>query len=324
MPAYSSTGAAPFKLAARNQNARWTPERLVGDVFYPALSPSFGFELSDPIFATGSCFAQEIQMALAHHGARNLITFPEDLPERLFMQHMSETEQNFWPLHFFHRFNVPAIMQEFGRLVDPGHALNGDALIVEDAKGLFRDYHYSDQFPLRTMEECIERRALIRNKFLQLRNARLVVMTLGLLEAWRDKKHDLFLNVTPSYAMATEPNRYEFVIMNQAEVRMALSEIVHLLKAFAPDARVVITVSPIPLDVTFAPQDVVVSTSHSKATLLSAAREVIYEHPHADYFPSYEMTALSKRSEAWAQDQRHVRPEFVSKIMSHFIQGYVK
>jgi hypothetical protein len=208
--------------------------------------------------------------------------------------------------------------------VDPGHVLNGDALIAQDAKGLFRDYHYSDQFPLQTLEDCIERRALIRSRFLQLRNARLVVITLGLLEAWRDKKHNLFLNVTPSYAMATEPNRYEFVIMSQAEVRAALSEIIHLLKAFAPDARVVITVSPIPLDVTFAPQDVVVSTSHSKATLLSATREVIYEHAHADYFPSYEMTTLSKRSEAWADDQRHVRPEFVSKIMSHFIKGYVK
>lgn len=325
MPAYASSGTEPFKAAARNRDARWRGERLQGDIFYPALLPGFHFRLRDPIFTIGSCFAQEVQMVLAGLGASNIITLPTNLPESLFQEHISDTEQKYWPLHFFHRFNVPSIVQEIERLINPAHPLNGDALIIRDTTGMYRDYHYSDQFPLSSLQACIDRRALVRQEMQRLRTAELFIITLGLLEAWRDNARGLYFNVTPPYGVAaSESNRYEFVVMAQVEVKEALTRLFARLSEFAPSARIVITVSPIPLDVTFAPNDVVVSTTHSKATLMSAAREMVYEHPHADYFPSYEMAMLSSRSLVWASDGRHVRSDFVAHIVGHFLDAYAR
>ena len=330
MPAFSLPGLEAFEQLARNPRSRWA--KVVGDsdnapggpCFRPILFPKFRISKLEPAFAIGSCFAQEVQLALLRQGFR-FVSLIEDPPDRgFFMQEVNENEARYWPLHFFHRYNVPSMLQEIRRLIYADAPLNDDALLFQSDNGKTYDFHYHHHFPSVGVEGAMARRQFIREQFRNLQNCRVMIVTLGLTEAWYDSQTELYLNITPNYkAMQQEPDRFKFVVLNVDDVRRNLRDLLDEVKGYAPGIKFIITVSPIPLDATFAPNDIVVSTSHSKATLITAAREIAYADANVDYFPSYEMVNMSSRAEAWTDDHRHVRPEFVENIMEHFAQAYL-
>jgi hypothetical protein len=113
-------------------------------------------------------------------------------------------------------------------------------------------------------------------------------------------------------------------------------ELVHLVRAANPRARIVASVSPVPLKATFCGPDVLVSNCVSKSTLRAALHEAIAqlrgEGVPIDYFPSYEIVTLApRRGDAWhaefpdgRPDGRHVREDFVGRaVMPAFLRAYV-
>jgi len=84
----------------------------------------------------------------------------------------------------------------------------------------------------------------------------------------------------------------------------------------------VVTVSPVPLQVTFSGKDIVVANMDSKATLRAAAAEFVRKHDNAHYFPSYEMVVYSHTKLAWRPDRLHVNKGMVGRIVSQFIDAY--
>jgi len=332
MPAFTLPGLEAFRRAGENPHYRWgsvTAEAgehgVGGRCFLPTLFPKFKISKSEPAFAIGSCFAQEVQMALVGQGF-SFVSIIADAPvEDYFMQDVDDTWRHFWPLHFFHRYNVPSMLHEVRRLLRDDSPLNGDALLFPNKRQEITDFHYHSHFPLATISQAIERRRFIRKRLLGLKNCRMMVITLGLTEAWLDQESNLYLNITPTYWMVEEnPERFVFVVLDACEIREGLEALITEVRSCAPAMKFVITVSPIPLEGTFAPNDIVVSTNHSKASLITAAREIAYSDPDVDYFPSYEMVFMSARDNVWTEDQRHVRPEFVEQIMQHFSHSYIE
>ncbi len=61
------------------------------------------------------------------------------------------------------------------------------------------------------------------------------------------------------------------------------------LKAINPDARFLVTVSPVPLTATASGEHVEVATCYSKAVLRAACGMLVARHPDVDYFPSFEI-----------------------------------
>jgi hypothetical protein len=150
-----------------------------------------------------------------------------------------------------------------------------------------------------------------------------VVITLGLVEIWRDKTADVFLNrVTPDM-LSLYPDRYEIHVTNFTDNLSNLEAIHALLKRFGhDDVRIIVTVSPVPLRATFSAEDVVVANTYSKSLLRAVAHEWADRHENVDYFPSYEVVQNSDPKLTWDEDRRHVKGAVVQHIMDLFLRNY--
>lgn len=153
--------------------------------------------------------------------------------------------------------------------------------------------------------------------------ADVIILTLGLVEAWFDKQTLSYLNIPPWGQFGSD--RFELRVTDYTENRKSLQQLIELLRAACkPDLKVILTVSPVPLKETFSGQDIVVANAYSKSVLRAVAQDIALENPNTDYFPSYEMVTLAAPDAAWRVDRRHVRRDFVRLIVSSFLSSYVR
>jgi len=90
-----------------------------------------------------------------------------------------------------------------------------------------------------------------------------------------------------------------------------------------PRAKIILTVSPVPLIATYEDRHVLVSTTYSKSVLRVAAEEISQRNPMCAYFPSYEIiTGNYTRSEYFDSDLRSVTQEGVDHVMRLFLAHY--
>lgn len=123
--------------------------------------------------------------------------------------------------------------------------------------------------------------------------------------------------------MRREPHRYFFELTDVATNVAALEKICDALLSLNDRARIIVTVSPVPLDTTFSGKDILVANTASKAILRSAAEAVAARHPHVDYFPSFDMVMSASRAHAFRGDCQHVTDETVDEIVSRFLRVYM-
>lgn len=86
--------------------------------------------------------------------------------------------------------------------------------------------------------------------------------------------------------------------------------------------RVILTVSPVPLQATFTASDVAVANTYSKSVLRAAVEPLVARHDHIEYFPSYESVILTDRSIAYVDDQVHVEGAIVRFNVDRMIRRY--
>jgi tetratricopeptide (TPR) repeat protein len=161
-------------------------------------------------------------------------------------------------------------------------------------------------------EAVLARRAAISAIYRNLASSHVVLITLGLIEAWFDRSTGLYINCTPPRGVCrAEPDRFELHILSYEEVAASLSELLDLLGEVCPRGhRVILTLSPVPLTATFTTSDVAIANSYSKS-VLRAAIEPLLTRDNVDYFPSYESVVLTDRSIAFGEDQVHVEGALV-------------
>jgi hypothetical protein len=86
-----------------------------------------------------------------------------------------------------------------------------------------------------------------------------------------------------------------------------------------------VTVSPVPLLITFRDMDVLVANAYSKSVQRAALDEFVLGKEGVDYFPSYEFVTLSNPAAAWSRgDYRHVSSDVVNRIMSDVLLRYAR
>jgi hypothetical protein len=91
-----------------------------------------------------------------------------------------------------------------------------------------------------------------------------------------------------------------------------------------PKARLILTVSPVPLAATYSEEHVLVATTYSKSVLRVAAETTARAHEGVQYFPSYEIiTGAYARGKYFAQDLRSVTDEGVSHVMQVFMNRMI-
>lgn len=151
------------------------------------------------------------------------------------------------------------------------------------------------------------------------------VFTLGLTECWRSRVDGAAYPLCPGVAGGTfDPAKHEFVNLNIDEVRSDLVESVDRIRAHNPKAKVIFTVSPVPLIATAEDRHILVSTTYSKSVLRVAAEMVSQVRPSVAYFPSYEIiTGNFNRGRYFASDLRSVTEEGVQHVMRLFFKHYM-
>ena len=116
-------------------------------------------------------------------------------------------------------------------------------------------------------------------------------------------------------------SRYEFVNFRARDVTLDLLKFARRLGDVNPSAKIILTVSPVPLVATYENRHVLVSTTYSKSALRVAAEEVASKLENVWYFPSYEIiTGNFNRGAYFEKDLRSVTPEGVDHVMRLFFE----
>ncbi|WVT77562.1 GSCFA domain-containing protein (plasmid) [Sinorhizobium chiapasense] len=321
-----------LKEAARNGASRWSygdvnrdrePDlainRIGHEYFVPKFEPKFQITSGSAFFTLGSCFARELETALLRLGWA--------VPSRL--RHI-EGHSLFAPrkgvttIHdYFNRYNIPSICAEIQNISNLNCCQLGDELIYESASGLYDDLHYTPAAESCSLELLRDRRSWLWRELSQgYLRADVVVLTLGLCEAWYDSSCGRYLNVVSSPQML---RRYsEELAVRFIGFTEALGYLTPALDKLQSDGKkVIMTVSPVPLQNTFLGQDVVIANSAAKSNLRALCVEAASKYENVDYFPSFEMVTYSEKSFAWKADGRHVQFGMVEKIMKFALDSYI-
>ena len=322
-PTRSSHARSPFNpfagLPAHHFWRKSVAGRPIADVD-PMIGVKFPLARGTKIATAGSCFAQHVARHLKAKGYNYFVAEPgRDIPEA------SRAERNFGVysarygnvytarqlLQLFDRSEgefdpVDQVWRKDDRFIDPfrpeiepgGFATPGDAL---DA----RERHFRD----------------VRRMW---RELDVFVFTLGLTEAWRSKRDGSVFPVAPGIVSdQMEPDDYEFHNFSAHEVTQDLIRFTERLKRVNPGARIVLTVSPVPLVATYEKRHVLVATTYSKSVLRVAAEEATGASEDVDYFPSYEIiTGFFNRGRYFEEDLRSVTEEGVGHVMRVFLKAF--
>ncbi|MGH6925416.1 MAG: GSCFA domain-containing protein [Propylenella sp.] len=157
------------------------------------------------------------------------------------------------------------------------------------------------------------------------RTTEFFIITLGLSEIWYDEHTGgVFWRAVPLEHY--DPARHKFRVCSFAESKALIERIHSIVRRHVPRAKLLFTLSPIPLAATFRPIGCIAANSASKAILRAALDEFLRDH--ADelnetlfYFPSYEIITdlFFRRHEP---DGRHVRPPILHFVMQLFEAAY--
>jgi len=116
--------------------------------------------------------------------------------------------------------------------------------------------------------------------------------------------------------------KYAFRNQDVDEVLGDMSAFLASLRRVNPKAQVILTVSPVPLMATAAPETHVLSaTTYSKSVLRVAAEMLTQRFGHVHYFPSFEIiTGSYTRGGYYAEDLRNVTEAGVAHVMRIFLR----
>jgi tetratricopeptide (TPR) repeat protein len=302
-----------------NRDSRWpdgraSEARLKG-VAKVTLQPKFSFSTQDRIFTIGSCFAREIEKYLSELGfAVPALSIAIPAEERL-----SQTAND-----ILNKYSVHSMENEL-RWAFKDPLPESERFFLQWGDGLWHDAQMVPNLKPASLERVIERRAMVTGLMRRIPECRVVVITLGLAEAWYDTANDLYLNgMPPQYALSAEPERFQLHVLDFEEIVQSLERIHQLLERHGhPDFKMLITVSPVPFKATFTGKDALIANTYSKAVQRAAAEAFARKHANVDYFPSFEIVTLSDRNIAYELDNIHVTRKTVAFIMSTVVGGYV-
>jgi tetratricopeptide (TPR) repeat protein len=315
---------ARLSVADANQNLRrnrvsmWPDGRLptgrLGELAKLSFTPSFTFSKADRIMTIGSCFAREMEHRLDSLGF--------DLPMKKVV--LPAEERATKTLNdLLSKYTVESMENELawvsGQTPPPP-----EKLFLQVGEGLWHDPQLVSNVHPASLERVIERRAMVSDAFAQLPECRIVIITLGLAEAWYDHETSLYLNTAPPQpATNSQPKRFSLDVLDYDDIFSSLERIYAILqRAGHPDFKVLITVSPVPFKATFSGQDAITANTYSKAVQRAACQAFVARHENVDYFPSFEIVTMSHREFVYERDNIHVSNSTVAYIVDQVLAAY--
>jgi hypothetical protein len=245
---------------------------------------------SETITTFGSCFAQHINNYLSNVG----FNLNNKSNPNIYISFMGEG-----------LVNVYSILQQFQWALEDK---NFNEILWYDKTGNSVDYN--DKIKNET-----------KNVFLK---TDVFIITLGLSEIWYNAEtNNAFWKAIP----ISEYNDiiHKFKVCSFEETKNAISEIHRLIKTYIPNAKIVFTLSPIPLAATFRNQSSVTANCVSKAILRAALDEYLRNNDAYNksifYFPSFELIDYLF-PDKYSNDGRHLNQKIINGILQLFETYY--
>jgi hypothetical protein len=307
-------------------HTRWT--RAVADPERDEVDPviSFPFTLSpdDRVATAGSCFAQHIARHLKKSGYCYYIVEDghplggDDLKQ--------EFGYGVFSARYGNIYTTRQLLQLFKRTYS-GFVPKEDHWTTAD--GTFLDPLRPNIQPggFATLDELhADRRQHLLAVRRMFEGLDYFVFTLGLTEGWYDRRDGTVFPVCPGVAGGVyDETRFGFLNLRVQEVVEDMTAFLRALRGVNAEAKVILTVSPVPLAATAIDRHVLVSTTYSKSVLRVACEELCSRFPHVAYFPSYEIiTGSYTRGAYFAPDLRSVTEEGVEHVMRLFFRHAAK
>ncbi len=283
----------------------------------PVTRPRFKISYTDKVATAGSCFAQHISKRLRDSGFNFLVTEQADFDEeqghargfydfsarygniytaRQLLQLFDRAFGYFTPIERVWRRSGGGYCDPFRPRIEPA-GFDSEEAVIRDSKSHL---------------------AAVRRMF---RRLDVFVFTLGLTECWVSRLDGAAYPMAPGVAGGEyNPEKHAFVNFGVAEVEADLRSFLAKLKLINPKARVILTVSPVPLTATAEDRHVLVSTTYSKSVLRVAAEGILNGHENVYYFPSYEIITGQHIGNAYyGPDRRSVTERGVDHVMRVFM-----
>jgi hypothetical protein len=285
----------------------------------PVASVPFRIRRRDQVASAGSCFAQHISKRIKAAGFQFLVT--ENAPEEVGEDHPARAFYDF-SARYGNIYTARQLVQLFDRAFGyfspiEGHWKLKDGRVCDP----FRPRIEPDGFA--TVDDLVESRrrhlAAVREMFERLD---VFVFTLGLTECWISRLDGAAYPLAPGVAGGTfDPAKHAFVNFDVDSVVSDLRAFIDKLRLVNSRARLVLTVSPVPLVATFESSHVLVSTTYSKSVLRVAAETISRSAEGVSYFPSFEIIAGNyNRGRYFGPDLRSVTQEGVDHVMAVFMR----
>jgi hypothetical protein len=285
------------------------------------VSSPFKISRQTRIATAGSCFAQNLSITLQHHGFNYYV--PES-GEGLAPDEARRRQYGVYSARYGNIYTARQLLQLFQRSYGRFNPVDTmwsrhDGRFVDP----FRPFIEPDGWESPSAVE-LEMRCHLAQLREMFENLEVLIFTLGLTEAWRSRRDGAVFPVAPGVAAeTTDPSQYEFVNFQVADVVADLQQVLGLLRSVNPAARMILTVSPVPLIATYEPQHALVATTYSKSVLRAAAGEICACNENCAYFPSYEIiTGNYTRGAYYEADLRTVTAAGIEHVMRLFLKHY--
>lgn len=276
---------------------------------------------SDRIATAGSCFAQHIGNNLAARGAAFMDMEPAP------PVFASSAEARTWGYGVFScRYGNIYTTRQLIQLFDEAHGNRTPLERVWQKQDRYFDAlrvsvdPVGQDSPETVLALRLRHLEAVRRMFAELD---VFVFTMGLTEGWENAEDGSMFAVAPGTVAGTyDPERHVFRNLRAAEIRTDMLAFWERLRAVNPGARMLLTVSPVPLAATATDNHVLVATTYSKSVLRAVAGELAEDVADIHYFPSYEIISSHPgRGMFFEPDLRNVNPFGVDFVMTHFFSG---
>lgn len=284
-------------------------------------APRHPLKPGDRVATAGSCFAQNIGKFLRASDLElvDVEPAPKAMP--------AEVAKQFGYGLFSARYGNIYTPRQFHQLLRDAQSLSLHEAAIWERDGVFFDalrpgvepYGYSDVDQLQTHR--IEHLKRVKTIF---EDVDLFIFTMGLTETWQHTETGLvFPSVPGLIAGQFDDAVHSFTNIGFAETLEDMRGAILLLQELAPQIRILLTVSPVPLTATATPHHVLRATTYSKSVLRAVAEELTVENPAVDYFPSFEMiTGAPFAGQSYASNLRTVTPSAIDMVMGVFFSAY--
>ena len=283
---------------------------------HPGLKPT-------DLFATaGSCFAQHIGRYLARQDCGYL----DMEPPPSFLNEKAATSNGFGI--YSCRYGNVYTTRQLRQLMEEAFGDRATADIAWEREGRWFDAMRPSVDPAghasAKMVYALRIPHLARGRKM-FESLNVFVFTLGLTEVWESVDGGTAFPSAPGViAGSFDSAKYALRLLRHDECLEDLEYVRSKLHDVNPSARMILTVSPVPLVATATDEHVLPATMQSKSTLRSVAGEMARHHDDVAYFPSYEIIAAHPgRATFFEADLRTVNAAGVRYVMSHFFNGWL-